>query len=114
MSQRRETRGSNKNRRPGAHIGRALKLWMLAEFGDGITAPCSFCECPLFFSTLTKDLYPVPARRGGRYRKGNVRPACMGCNARDGAVQRAAEAAKRRARLARRRELYALRRSAAI
>lgn len=110
---RRASRGSNKNRRPAAHIGRALKAWMLAEFGDGISAPCSFCGCALLFSTMTKDLFPIPARRGGRYRRGNIRPACLSCNARDGARQAAIERTereeRRRHRNARRRELYAIR-----
>lgn len=110
---RRASRGSNKNRRPPAHVGRALKAWMLAEFGDGITAPCSFCERPLLWSEMTKDLWPKPARKGGRYVRGNIRPACMSCNARDGAKraaeERTIERLKHEARLRRRRELYAVR-----
>lgn len=118
MTERRASKGSNKNRRPPSHVGRALKAWMLAEFGDGISCPCSFCGRPLLFSTMTKDLFPKPARRGGRYAKGNIRPACLSCNAADGArqaaIERTIERLKREARLARRRELYALRRSAPV
>lgn len=114
---RRESKGSNKNRRPSAAAGRALKVWMLAEFGDGITAPCAFgCGRRLFYSEMTKDLHPRPARRGGRYVRGNVRPACLSCNARDGArsaaIERTEAKVKRDARNARRRELRAQRRSA--
>lgn len=92
---------------------------MLAEFGDGISCLCSFgCGRVLLFTTMTKDLFPTPARKGGRYVKGNIRPACLSCNAADGARQSAMERTeaklKRDARLARRRELYALRRSAPI
>lgn len=116
MTERRASKGSNKNRRPPARVGRALKAWMLAEFGDGVTAPCAFCQRRLFWTDITKDLYPKPARSGGRYVKGNIRPACMGCNAADGArraaEERTIERLKREARLARRRQLYALRRSA--
>jgi hypothetical protein len=86
---------------------------MLAEFGDGISAPCSFCEKALVYSEITKDLFPKPARKGGRYVKGNIRPACLSCNAADGAKQaaleRTVERLKREARNARRRELYAIR-----
>lgn len=107
-------RGStNRNERGSAQQRRELKTWMLAEFGDGISAPCFFCERPLLYSQITKDRFPVPGRRGGRYVKGNVRPACLSCNASEGARQAAIERTEKRlkheARLARRRELYALR-----
>lgn len=114
MSERRASRGSNKNRRPNSYSSRALKTWMLSKFGDGITVPChgSCGRTNLFYSEFTKDLYPIPARRGGKYVKGNVRPMCMSCNAADGArqaaLERAAQKARRDARNARRRELYAL------
>lgn len=113
---RRASRGSNKNRRPSAKAGRALKAWMLAEFGDGISVPCAFgCGRVLLFSTMTKDLWPRPARRGGRYVRGNIRPACLSCNAADGARQAAMERTERQARIdarnARRRHLYALKRA---
>lgn len=111
---RRATKTGNKNQRPNSYAGRALKVWMLAEFGDGITVPCSFgCGRMLFYSEITKDRFPIPGRKGGRYAKGNVRPACMSCNAREGARQAALERAIVEARLqarnARRRALYALR-----
>lgn len=114
---RRASRGSNKNQRPPAHVGRALKAWMLAEFGNGITAPCAFCRRELLYSEITKDRFPIPGRRGGRYVRGNLRPACMSCNASEGArqaaIERTEEKARRDARNARRRHLYAVRRSEA-
>ncbi len=117
---RRESRGSNKNRRPNSYKSRELKVWMLRQFGDGITVPChGTCgRQHLFYSEFTKDLYPIPARKGGKYVEGNVRPMCMSCNAADGARQAAQERReakeRREARLARRRELYALRRSETV
>ena len=114
MSERRASRGSNKNRRPNSYASRALKTWMLSEFGDGITVHChgSCGRTNLFYSEFTKDLYPIPARRGGKYVKGNVRPLCQSCNSSEGARSAAAERRaakdKRLARNARRRELYAL------
>lgn len=88
---------------------------MLAEFGDGYSAPCAFCAVELDWHTMTKDRHPVPGRKGGRYVKGNVRPACGRCNSSDGArwaaVERAVAKLDRDRRNARRRELYALRRA---
>lgn len=113
MAVRRASRGSNKNRRPNSYESRKLKTWMLAKFGDGITVPChGTCgRQALLYSEFTKDLYPIPARKGGKYVKGNVRPMCMSCNAADGARQAALERkeaqAKRDARNARRRARYA-------
>lgn len=105
---------TNRNERGSAKQRRELKTWMLAEFGDGISVSCSFCDRTLLFSQITKDRFPRPGRRGGRYVKGNVRPACLSCNASEGARQAAIERTERRlkheARLARRRELYAQKR----
>lgn len=116
---RRESKTGNKNQRPNSYAGRALKVWMLAQFGDGITVECSFgCGKRLFYSEITKDRFPLPGRKGGRYVKGNVRPACMSCNAREGArqaaVERAIEAAKREVRNARRRMRYTLRKKGEV
>ena len=102
---------TNRNERGNARARRALKMWMLAEFGDGISCICVFCGRVLLASTMTKDRFPIPGRKGGKYRKGNVRPACLSCNAAEGARQAAIERteaeARRQARNARRRELYA-------
>lgn len=112
---RRVNRGGNKNDVPSAAERRALKAWMLAEFGDGITAPCAGCGRELLWSEITRDRYPRPGRKGGKYVRGNIRPMCVSCNSADGAKQaaleRAAAEVKRLARNARRRELYASRRA---
>lgn len=71
-----DTRGSAEDRR-------RRKRYLLATFGDGTTAPCAFCKAPLTFETVTTDRYPIPGRLGGRYVKGNVRPACARCNTED-------------------------------
>ena len=84
---------TNRNERGSAAKRRELKTWMLAEFGDGISAPCSFCARALFYSQITKDRFPTPGRRGGRYVKGNVRPACLSCNARLRPIEKARIAA---------------------
>lgn len=111
MTERRANRGGNKNAVPSASQRRALNVWMLGTLGDGISAPCAFCGRALLCSEITRDRYPRPGRKGGRYVKGNIRPACMGCNAADGARQAAVERAKgearRIARNARRRATYA-------
>lgn len=113
MALRRESRGSNKNQKPPSHVSRALKTWMLSEFGDGITAPCAFCGKHLLYSEITKDRFPIAGRHGGRYVKGNIRPACMSCNAAEGAreanAERAEKKRKHEERLAKRREKYAQR-----
>lgn len=110
------TRGTtNRNQRGNSAARRVLKCWMLAEFGDGISAPCAFCGRALLYSTMTKDRFPKAGRKGGRYVPGNVRPACLSCNAAEGARQAAMERTeaklRRELRNARRRELYAIRRA---
>lgn len=37
------------------------------------------------FETLTVDRYPIPGIEGGKYARGNSRPACSYCNSADGA-----------------------------
>lgn len=95
MTSRRGT--SNSNQRGFAAQRRELKIWMLEEFGDGYTAPCAFCEEELDWFTMTKDRYPVPGVEGGKYERGNVRPACGRCNSRGG--QQLAMERRRRAKL---------------
>lgn len=105
---RRASRGSNKNQKPSSYESRKLKTWMLSEFGDGLTVPCfGTCGRRLFYSEITKDRYPVPGHKGGRYVKGNIRPMCMSCNAADGARQLAEKNRKHKERLAKRRAAYA-------
>lgn len=80
---------SNGMSRGGAPARRARKHWLLETFGDGRTALCSFgCGTVLTFETLTVDRYPVPGCRGGRYVRGNIRPACQPCNSTNGGALR--------------------------
>ena len=114
MVTRRASRGGNKNEVPSAAVRRALKAWMLAEFGDGVTVICTGgCGRVLFWSEITRDRWPIPGRKGGRYVRGNIRPMCLSCNAAEGArqaaIERAEKAARREARNARRRAAYAAR-----
>jgi hypothetical protein len=67
----------------------ARKRWLLQEFGDGTTAPCAFgCGTVLTLDTITVDRHPIPGCRGGRYMRGNIRPACGPCNSRYGGALR--------------------------
>lgn len=81
-------RGStNQNDRGSATARRARKTWLLVEFGNGTTAPCSFgCGAVLDFDTITVDRYPLRKIDGGSYRRGNIRPACAFCNSQDGSL----------------------------
>lgn len=84
------TRGTtNRNDRGSAESRRIRKQWLLDMFGDGVTAPCAFCAAPVEFTTITVDRYPVPGCRGGRYVRGNIRPACGPCNSTHGGSLRA-------------------------
>ena len=64
------------DKRGSSYARRARKVWMLATFGDGITAPCAHCARPLTYSQLEADRI-VP---GGSYRRDNVQPGCRRCN----------------------------------
>jgi hypothetical protein len=76
---------SNANVRGNTEDRRKRKLWLLSEFGDGIAAMCAFgCGTELDFSTITVDRHPVAGCNGGRYVRGNIRPACAACNEEDG------------------------------
>lgn len=71
--------------RGSARARRARKLWLLSPAsgfgGDGLRVPCTWCKAPLTLETVESDRHPVPGRHGGRYRRGNVVPACRKCNA---------------------------------
>lgn len=83
------TRGTtNRNDRGSAESRRIRKQWLLDTFGDGITAPCAFCAEPVEFTTMTVDRYPLPGCQGGRYVRGNIRPACAPCNSMYGGALR--------------------------
>lgn len=77
--QRRGT--TNRNDRGSAAARRVRKQWLLDEFGDGVTVECAFdCGTLLTFETITVDRFPLAGCNGGRYVKGNIRPACGPCN----------------------------------
>lgn len=82
----RVTRGTtNRNARGGAPARRRRRQWLLDQFGDGKTAPCSFgCGTAIDIDTMTVDRFPVPGCLGGTYRRGNIRPACQPCNSSHG------------------------------
>lgn len=55
---------------------RRRRLWLLDQFGDGVTCPCFDCGKALTYQTLTVDRI-VPGAAGGRYTRDNIRPACF-------------------------------------
>ncbi len=74
---------SNANARGNTEDRRRRRAWLLEEFGDGQTAPCYRCAAPLTDLTITVDRI-VPGCLGGRYVRGNIRPACGPCNSETG------------------------------
>lgn len=78
---------SNTNSRGSAQERRARKQWLLDTFGDGTWADCHFCRLVLDFGTITVDRI-IPGCQGGRYVRGNIRPACLRCNSIDGNIIR--------------------------
>jgi hypothetical protein len=83
---------SNRNDRGSAATRRRRKWWLLETFGDGVKAPCYRCEVMLDFVTLTVDRI-TPGCRGGRYVRGNIRPACGRCNSETGGAVRSCPSA---------------------
>jgi hypothetical protein len=80
---------SNTNARGSAADRRARRVWLVQEFGDGITVACAFgCGAVLTVETVSVDRYPIPGCQGGTYRRGNIRPACGMCNSVYGATIR--------------------------
>lgn len=76
---------SNSNSRGSSKDRHARKLWLLAEFGDGVTAPCSFeCGAVVTYETITVDRHPIKGTDGGKYTRDNIRPSCAHCNYSDG------------------------------
>jgi hypothetical protein len=76
---------TNRNVRGSSYGRRVRKQWLLDTFGDGITATCSFgCGTVLNIDTVSADRYPIPGVAGGRYVRGNIRPACAPCQSRFG------------------------------
>ena len=74
---------TNRNQRGGTDARRARKLHLLDTFGDGYTAPCTFCGLELDYGTITADRI-LPGCQGGTYQRKNLRPACLRCNSLDG------------------------------
>jgi hypothetical protein len=79
-------RTSNSNERGSSTDRKVRKQWLLDTFGNGKIAFCGFhgCGVELDFNTITVDRFPVPGCEGGRYVRGNIRPACLKCNTADG------------------------------
>jgi hypothetical protein len=72
------------NQRGNAADRRARRDWLVREYGnDGITL-CWRCDVPTLPDEITIDRYPVPGCDGGRYVRGNIRPACALCNSEAG------------------------------
>jgi len=83
---------SNSNDRGSAASRRQRKLWLLTTFGDGTYALCALdlnerCYGVVDLETVTIDRI-IPGVLGGRYVRGNIRPACPPCNQLDGVLLR--------------------------
>lgn len=74
---------TNRNARGSSYDRAARRRFLLAQFGDGTTAPCYRCMVPLTDATITVDRI-VPGVLGGRYIRTNIRPACSPCNSETG------------------------------
>lgn len=70
---------SNSNTRGSSASRRARRQWLLDTFGDGTSAPCYRCGETLTDATIQADRI-VAGMDGGRYVRGNIRPACSPCN----------------------------------
>jgi hypothetical protein len=81
---------SNGNARGSSYDVRARKHWLLTAWqaveGEGLTR-CYRCGDLLDWFLLTVDRI-VPGCRGGRYVRGNIRPACGTCNSETGGAER--------------------------
>lgn len=82
---------TNANVRGSSYTRKARRLWLLAQFGDGQTAPCYRCGEMLDEAALTVDRI-VPGCQGGRYVRNNIRPACGPCNSQTGGAVRSGRA----------------------
>lgn len=78
---------TNRNDRGGAPERRVRKQWLLDTFGDGYTAPCTYCRIELDWGTLTVDRI-VAGCLGGTYARSNIQPACITCNSVEGSALR--------------------------
>lgn len=82
---------SNGNETGNVYDRAARRVWLLSPAsgfgGDGTTVCCAFDGCTTMLvddkdapNHITVDRFPVPKREGGRYVRGNIRPACPRCN----------------------------------
>jgi 5-methylcytosine-specific restriction endonuclease McrA len=69
---------TNTNARGSAEDRRRRLAWLFATFGNDGIVTCTFCDVPLLPEDATVDRI-VPGCRGGRYTRGNIRPACSPC-----------------------------------
>lgn len=92
------TRGSSNAydvSRGNVYQRRRRKLWLIEEYGwpdpvdplRGLVC-CWKCGVPMTFEDITVDRFPVPGCDGGRYERGNIRPACRHCNEEHGCTLR--------------------------
>jgi hypothetical protein len=77
----------SRNQRGNTKDRRVRRQWLIDTFGDGKEAQCAFDDCSqmLDIHTITVDRFPIPGVEGGRYVRGNIRPACGYHNSQDGA-----------------------------
>lgn len=84
---------TNRNARGSVANRRARRAYLVRTFGwpeIGIVL-CYLCDVPLLQDedpeapgqSVTADRI-IPGCRGGRYVRGNIRPACAGCNSETG------------------------------
>jgi hypothetical protein len=73
----------------------ARRAWLLREFGDGKRAPCALRISAAYLKIVTELTITVdriiPGRLGGRYVRGNIRPACRPCQDEQGGRSRKGE-----------------------
>lgn len=74
---------SNGNDRGNSADRAARRRFLLDTFGDGTACPCWRCGAELTEETLTVDRI-IAGVDGGRYVRGNIRPACGPCNSETG------------------------------
>lgn len=76
----------SRNQRGNTKDRARRRQWLVDTFGDGKHVQCAFTNCTemLTIMTVTVDRYPIPGVEGGRYVRGNIRPACSFHNSQDG------------------------------
>lgn len=77
---------SNTNARGNVASRRARRVWLISREGWGSGfgwTLCVFCGCELRMDNITVDRI-IPGILGGTYERGNIRPACLRCNAIEG------------------------------